>query len=162
VSIQVAPVPRVDPAEPEIFGNGFAQDAVPPSTSMPSFSGSVKLYGSWSAPLPLGGSVHSAWYKAVPQFGIFYAGYPHQSGNQFRIEVETAKAGVISLPMPPEFIPLEAWWLKTVSLPQQEKPLRFRIIAVTVKSDTRGWLGFSTPFVIQSVNQAEICKQLFM
>lgn len=160
VSIDVAPLAQVDAAEPDLSGAGFARDRVYTHTQRPPFTGAVKFYGSWASPKPLPGSVHSAWYKAVPHFSIFFAGYPNLWGNHLLIEVETAKAGLIRLPVPPELIPGEAWWLKNFSLPQDKQPLRFRIVANTVPLDWRGWLGFSEPFLIRSVDHLEVCKQV--
>lgn len=64
----------------------------------------------------------------------------------------------MTLPIGPEFIPLEAWWLKNFTLPEDKQPLRFRIVAVAVPQD--GWLGFSQPFVIRSVDHLEVFRQL--
>ncbi len=160
VSIDVAALPQTDPAAPEISGRAFAPDKVPGYMDVPPFKGSVKMYASWGTPLPPAGWAYSAWYKPAAHFGIFIAGYPNRFDNQLGIEVQTAKAGVIRLPVPPELIPGQAWWLKTFSLPEDERPLKFRIFAIAAPRDWQGWLGFSEPFVIRSVNNVEICKQL--
>lgn len=160
VSVDIAPIPQADAAEPEISGTGFARDKLYPYTVRPAYTGSVKLYGSWAAPVLSAGSAHSAWYKPASHFAIFFAGYPNRLKDRLYVEVDTAKAGVVRLPIGPEFIPLEAWWLKTFSPPEDKQPLRFRIVAVAMPLDTRGWLGFSQPFVIRSVDNLEICKQL--
>lgn len=160
VSIDIAPIPQADPAEPEISGTGFARDKLYTYTVRPLYTGSVKLYGSWAAPELSAGSAHSAWYKPVGHLAIFFAGYPSHLRNQLYLEVDTAKAGVVRLPVPPELIPGEAWWLKSFSLPEDKQPLRFRVVAVAAPLDTQGWLGFSEPFVIRSVDNLEICKQL--
>lgn len=162
-SIDLSPVPRAQPTEPDISGAGFAQDQVYTYTAVPRFTGSVKFYGSWQASKkPASGSAHSAWFQAVPRFAIFFAGYPNHSGNQLFVEVETEKSGVVRLPVPPELIPGETWWLKEFSLPRSLQPLRFRIGALSVPVDSQSWLGFSQPFVIRSFGNLAICEQLLL
>jgi hypothetical protein len=162
VSIDIAPIPQADPAEPELTGAGFARGKVPRGTYLPPFKGSVKMYGSWAVPLPSAGSAHTAWYKAAPRVAVFIAGYPSRRGDRLAVEIETAKGGTIRVPVPPELIPGDGgeWWLKYFSLPEDKQPLRFRIVAVATPLDSQGWLGFSQPFVIRSVDNLEICKQL--
>ena len=162
VSIDIAPILQADPAEPELTGAGFARDKIPRGTYVPPFKGSVKMYGSWSAPLPSAASAHTAWYKAAPRFAIFIAGYPSRRGDRLAVEVETANAGIIRVPVPPELIPGDGgdWWLKYFSLPEDKQALRFRIVAVAAALDSQGWLGFSAPFIIRSVDNLEVCKQL--
>jgi hypothetical protein len=161
VTIDITPVPQADPTEPEISGAGFARNKLYPYTVTPPYTGSVKLFGSWSKPVLSPGLAHSAWYKPAAHFAIFFAGYPNRLKNQLFLEIETAKAGIVRLPVPPELIPGEAWWLKGFSLPEKKQPLRFRIVGVAVPLDSQGWLGFSQPFTIRSVDNVEICKQLF-
>jgi hypothetical protein len=159
VSIDIVGLPQANPAEPEISGRGFGPNRVYPHIVVPPFTGSVKMYDSWSKPLASAWA-YSAWYKPAPHFSILIAGYPNHLSNQLAIEIDTRKAGVIRLPVPPELIPGEAWWVKTFSLPEDKQPLRFRIIAVTELRDAQAWLGFSQPFIIRSVDNFEICKEL--
>lgn len=156
----MAPVSRADPAAPDIVGTGFARNGVYPPTPAPQFNGSVKFYGSFLDNAAVAGSVHTAWFKPVPHFAIFFAGYPSRDRDQLYVEVDTATAGLVRLPLPRELRPSEAWWLQNFYLPADKHPLRFRIAALATARDSQSWLGFSEPFVIRSVTTFEICKQL--
>src|SRR4051794_40464222 len=81
IRLQVSSTKVIDPGEPLISGTGFASNAVYPSTVVPSFRGDLKLYGSWLRSNEPTGSVHTRWYKPVPEFSIFIAGYPDHAGE---------------------------------------------------------------------------------
>lgn len=160
ISIDVAHLARVNVLEPDISGPGFAREKSFREAPRPRFTGNLKFYSNWNPMRLESGATHTAWFKPVPHFLIFFAGYPNNARNQLFVEVQTAKAGVLRLPITPEFIPHENWALKNFSLPRGKQPVQLRISAVA--SSPAFWLGFSEPFIIRSVDISELCKQLLL
>src|SRR5579875_961063 len=160
ISIDVGRLARVSVLEPDISGTGFAVEKRFRDAPRPRFTGNLEFYSCWNPERPESGAAHTAWFKPVPHFVIFFAGYPNNAGNQLFVEVQTAKAGVIRLPITPEFVPHESWALKNFSLPQDKQAVRLRISGVA--SSPAFWLGFSEPFIIRSVDTSELCKQLML
>jgi hypothetical protein len=160
VRLQISTLSSVDPNEPLISGTGFASNAVYPTTVLPSFQGNVKFYGSWLGSNTPTGSVHSPWYRAVPQFYFFVDGYPNHAGNQLIAEIQTAHSGVIRLPVPPHVEPGEVWRLNKVSLREVQEAVKFRMVAVD--GSTTFWLGFSQPFLIGSGDNLALLMQLLL
>jgi hypothetical protein len=160
VPLSLSSLSPIDPHEPLMSGTGFASNAVYPTTAPPSFQGNLKFYGSWLRSNTPIGSVHSQWYRPVPQFYFFVAGYPKHSGNQVFTEVQTAHSGIIRLPFSNFAEPRESWWLNKVSLRGIQEPVRFRIVAVD--GSTKFWLGISQPFLIRAGASLSILKQLLL
>jgi hypothetical protein len=141
-------------------GTGFATDAVYPTTALPCVRGNLKFYGSWLRSNTPTGSVHTMWYRAVPQFYTFVAGYPKHPNNQLVAEVETARSGVVRVPVSKYGEPGESWWLKKVSLRKVQQAVKFRLVAID--GSTAFWLGFSQPFLISNDDNLLLLKQLLL
>lgn len=160
-SIDLAPLPRADAAEPELTGAGFSLNGLKPVSLVPTFKNPLKLYGSPAIAGPEARSARTAWFKAAPRFGLFFTGNTTRNGNALYVEVETAKAGVIRLPMPREIIPGSGrWWLHNFSLPEDKQALQLRVVATLGTSGSPDGYGFSEPFVIRSSKNFEIVKEL--
>jgi hypothetical protein len=148
----------IDPGEPSISGTGFASNAVYPATPLPFIRGNLSFYGSWLKSNTPTGTVRSPWYPPLPQFCVFVAGYPNHPGNELFAEVDTARSGVVRLPLSPKNEPRESWFLMNVSLAEVREPVRFRIVAVD--GSTTFWLGFSQPFLGGGADNLRLFKQL--
>ena len=98
------------------------------------------------------------WYRPLPQFYIFVAGYPNHPNNQLVAEVDTAHSGIVRLSLSLKREPRESWWLKKVSLDEVRQPVKFRIVAVD--GSTSFWLGFSQPFLFAGADNLRLLKQL--
>lgn len=160
VRLQVSSLPPLDPHEPLISGTGFSSNAVYPTTALPSFQGNLKFYGSWLGSNIPTGSVHTPWYRPVPQFYFFVAGYPKHPNNQLIAEVQTAHSGVIRLPLSTYGEPAESWFLNKVSLRGVRDAVRFRVVAVD--GSTTFWLGFSQPFALLARDYVRLLNQLLL
>lgn len=160
--LEISPLKPLDPGAPPIQGSGFERDAVYYSTPAPAYRGNVHFYGSWLGSARSTGSVHTRWFAAVPRFALFFSGYLNQPGNSLAIEVVTADSGIVRLPIPPELVPSEAWWVREIALPEGRRPVKFRIVAIDGSTDEQGWLGFSDPFIIRAVDGLQIAKELVL
>jgi hypothetical protein len=156
---QVSSLSPIDPRESLLSGTGFARNAVYPTTVLPSFKGDLKFYGSWLGSNTPTGVVHTPWYRPVPQFYFFVAGYPKHLNNEIIAEVQTAHSGLIRLPLS-YGEPAESWFLNKVSLRGVREPSKFRMVAVD--GSTTFWLGFSQPFLIRAGDSLNILKQLLL
>lgn len=157
---QVAALSPIDAHEPLISGTGFASNAVYPTTAPPSFKGNLKFYGSWLGSNTPTGSVHSPWYRPVPQFYFFVAGYPMHPNNQLIAEVQTVHSGILRVPLSAYGEPAESWFLNRVSLREVREPVKFRVIAID--GSTTFWLGFSQPFLVRAGDSLSLFKQLLL
>lgn len=161
--LDISALAPVNPKDPPIQGAGFAPDAVFSSTpAAPYRGGAIGFYGSWLSSGGSTGSVHSRWFPAVPRFAIFFSGYPDTPGESLSVEVLTANSGVMRLPVPPELVPGESWWVREIALPQAGHPLKFRLVAIDGSTTSQGWIGFSDPFVIREVDGLQIAKQMLL
>lgn len=156
----VSALPASDPNASTLSGNGFAQNAVYSSTVLPATHGNIKFYGSWLGTDQSVGSVQTAWYRAIPKFFLFIAGYPVHDGNELFIQLQTAQDGVINLPVSADKVPGETWIKKEVVLPASAGAIAFRIVAADKSRNAGGWLGFSEPFLISGLDRAEDSKEL--
>ena len=150
----------LDAQAPPISGTGFATNAVYPTTALPCVQGNLKFYGSWLRSNAPTGSVHTMWYRPVPQFYVFVAGYPKHPNNQLIAEVETAHSGVVRVAVSDYGEPGESWWLKEVSLRKVQQPVKFRVVAIDGSTDF--WLGFSQPFLMSNDDNLLVLKQLLL
>ena len=143
---QATPLARVFPGEPPVTGTGFAKNAISAATPLPGIRGPVSIYGSWLGTDASVGSIRTAWYRAVPHFQLFLAGYPSHPGNRVMVEVITSNSDVVQLPIHVNEDPGESWIVQPVSLKEIGQPVRFRVVAEDGSTDARGWLALSDPF----------------
>lgn len=134
-------------------------DAVYPTTSRPSFRGSLNLYGSWLGSDKTVGSVVSRWFRAEPHFKLLLAGYESKPGNRILIEVSTSRSQIYRLPVVLKSDPRESWVAEEISLETIKDSQQFRVVAVDGTSDAGGWIGFSDPFLVKSTDAAALRQQ---
>ncbi len=159
VSLRAAALPAIDPNEPVISGNGFAQNAVfAGATAAPSVTG-LQFYGSAPQNDASTGMVRTCWYRKLPAFYLFLAGYPSQPGESILIEVESLDQQIRQLRLKLDENP-ENWRLEKVSLRGFPDANRFRIVASDASRKPMGWVGFSQPFTIRGQDTPELLKQL--
>lgn len=108
------------------------------------------------------GNVTTRWFQAVPRFAIYISGYLTDPSENLFIAVANAEGRTTRIRVPPELAPGEAWWVKEFALPQNERPIKFRFVGSDGGTNSQAWIGFSDPFVIQSIDGLQIAKQLLM
>jgi hypothetical protein len=158
----VTRIPAFNSTQLALEGNGFARNAFYPSTLAAPYRGSINFYGSWIGSDGSTGTTHTGWFRAVPKFAIYIAGYLTTPGNLLAVEVANADGSTAKVNVPPELAPAEGWWVREIALPQGKRPLKFRLVAVDGSTSAQGWFGFSDPFLIQSTDAMQIAKQSFM
>src|SRR5690349_19558484 len=159
---QPTPLARAFPREPPVTGTGFAKNAISTATQLPGIRGPLNIYGSWLGTDASVGSIRTAWYRAVPHFQLFLAGYPSHPGNRVRVEVVTRNSDVVQLPIHLNEDPGESWIVQPVSLKDIGQPVRFRVVAQDGSTDAQGWLALSDPFFQEQPNLVEYGKELLL
>lgn len=148
-SQSVLPLPAIpsasDQSSTALEGSGFVPDGVFPTTQTPPLNASMRLFGSWLKSDDSTGSVTTRWFRPQPKISLFTAGYPSLNGNYLAVEAAAVDSrtwkSVIKLARDPG----ERWELITLTLPEDAKWTRVRIIASDGSTGARGWLGFSLP-----------------
>lgn len=143
------PLPLLEPESEMtgslLIGQGFAKDAVHPSTDRSSVPINIKYAGSWLGSNNSTGNAQSPWYQTYGSFCLMVAGYPSFGKNSLNIQVKDPN-GELS------FIPLKGinpggkWiMIKCISRNNKE-PNKVRIIAKDGEIGDQGWIGVSQPF----------------
>ena len=154
IELSPTPLPALNAGEPAITGSGFAPGAVAAPTNIHG----IAAYGSWVAGDSSMGSVHTCWYRPVPSFYVFLAGFPKRMPGSLSLEFQTAEGlrkTQIQLDENPDY-----WHLQKISLPNIPAVQAFRIVAADTSKEGLGWLGFSQPFTIGRQHTSKVLKQL--
>jgi len=144
LSCDVLPLASHPPLTEPSAGDGFADNAVYPTTRRPLLSAGVKLVGSWLGSNESTGALVSPWFQTDKPFYVMVSGYPDLPGNSLRIELRTAEE-------PPNIVPVrmrpaEAWLPREIPLPHGGRTYTVRVLAVDGSQGWGGWLGVSYPF----------------
>src|SRR4051812_561175 len=159
LSATAIPIPAADRSEPALIGQGFAPDAFfSIVASRPDITG-IDFYGSAVNGDATTGSIHTRWYKAVPDFYIYLCGYPNGKGNALALETSfrhgTTRLERIKLDANPE-----NWGLVRLKLDIGSGVTMFRIAAADQSQVSMGWLGFSQPFAFGSGSNRQLLGQM--
>jgi hypothetical protein len=159
----IEPAPNlVSPLVPEttspflVVKDGFAENAVYPTTAPSRIGPNLKRFGSWLGSDAVVGNAQSAWFHWVPELNLQVAGYPGGHGCELYIELQTASGVIKRIPVIGDD-PGDSWQIRTISLPGGVS--RFRLMAADTSTGSGGWVGFSQPFQLKQ-NMAELLREL--
>ncbi len=122
----------------------------------------MHFYGSWMGADNSRGTAESAWYRAVPDFEFYVAGYPNRPGNELFIEARTREGAISRVSLRFANNPSEAWFRRRVRLNTLDGTTAFRIVAKDGAGAPGGWLGFSDPFLVRSADETLLIQQFLL
>jgi len=160
--LEVTALKAADGRSDNISGSGFFRGAVYPETLTPPTHGAIQFYGSWIGSDQSVGSAQSVWYDTKPNTYICIAGYPSHAGIELRLETTDGSlpANSSRLVLKPD--PGLTWQLLELPFQSVSPSTKFRLVAVDQSREWRGWVAFSTPFVLSSKELPYVSYQLLL